>query len=94
MFTMYINASNITPSYTHNISYLVCPGAKLHQRYAATPYEHVHPTPYYLQKDWSHSMQETPNKGPIRHLKKHILKYDKDITTIAAASNHTHQLNL
>ena len=30
-------------------------------------------------------MQETPEKGPIIHLKKHILKYDKrhNSTTIA-----------
>jgi ribonuclease HI len=41
------------------------------------PHEHAHPTPYYLQKDWWHSMQETPDKGPIKHLGKHVLKYDK-----------------
>jgi hypothetical protein len=36
-------------------------------------------TPYncYLQKDWSHSMQETPGKCPIEHLKNHILQFDK-----------------
>jgi hypothetical protein len=47
--------------------------------------ERAHPTPYYLQKDWWHSMQETPYKGPIRHLVKYILKYDKkhNLETIA-----------
>ena len=52
-------------------------GCKLDHRDAVTTYEHAHPTPYYLQKDWWHSMQETPNKGPIRHLGKYVLKNDK-----------------
>jgi hypothetical protein len=37
-------------------------------------------------------MQETPDKGPIRHLSKHILKHDNEhnLTIIA---NQTHQLS-
>ena len=67
-------------------------GRELDHRDAAIPYEHAHPTPYYLQKDWWHSTEETPNKGPIRHLSKHILKHDNEynLTTIA---NQTHQLH-
>ena len=37
----------------------------------------VHSTPYYYQKDWWHSMNETLDKGPIRFLEKHIIKHDK-----------------
>ena len=55
-------------------------GCELEHRDAITTYEHAHPTPYYLQKDWWHSMQETPDKGPIRHLGKYIAKHDKNIT--------------
>jgi hypothetical protein len=46
-------------------------GHELDHRDAVVPYEHAHPTPYYLQKYWWHSVQETPDKGPIRHLSKH-----------------------
>ena len=35
--------------------------------------------PYNYQKDWWHSMNETPNKGPIKFLQKHIIKYDRRI---------------
>ena len=52
-------------------------GCQLDHRDAITTYEHANPTPYYIQKDWWHSMQETPNKGPIRHLGKYVLKHDK-----------------
>ena len=31
-------------------------GRKLDDGDVATPYEHAHPTPYYFQKDWWHSM--------------------------------------
>ena len=37
-------------------------------------------------------MQETPNKGPIRHLGKHILKHDKGLNLTIIASQ-THQLH-
>ena len=59
---------------------------------ASTTHEHAHPTPYYLQKNWWHSMQDTPNKGPIRHLSKYILKHDKKHNSTIMASQ-THQLH-
>jgi hypothetical protein len=65
---------------------------ELDHRDAIATYEHAHPTPYYLQKDWWHSMQETPNKGPIRHRGKYILKYDKK-HNIAIIVTQTHQLH-
>ena len=37
-------------------------------------------------------MQETPNKGPIRHLGKHVLKYDKN-HNLEVIANQTHQLH-
>jgi ribonuclease HI len=40
-------------------------GCGLEHRDVVITYEHAHPIPYYFQKDWWHSMQETPNKGPI-----------------------------
>ena len=67
-------------------------GCTLEHRNAVEIYEHAHPTPYYLQKNWWHSMHETPNKGPIRHLGKYVLKYDnkRNLTNIAS---QTHQLH-
>ena len=59
---------------------------------AATPLEHTHPTSYYFQKDWWHFMRETPDKGPIRHLGKHIVKHDKG-HNLAIIANQTHQLH-
>ena len=44
---------------------------------AMNPHEFAHSTPYYYQKDWWHSMNETPNKGPIRFLEKHLIKHDR-----------------
>ena len=44
---------------------------------AINPHEFAHSTPYYYQKDWWHSMDETPEKDPIRFLEKHIIKHDK-----------------
>ena len=35
-------------------------------------------------------MQETPNKSPIKHLKKHILKYEKR-HKLATIADQTHQ---
>ena len=32
---------------------------------AIYPLEFAHSTPYYYQRDWWHSMSETPDKGPI-----------------------------
>ena len=38
-------------------------------------------------------MQDTPNKGPIRHLEKHILKYDKrhNLATIVDQIQQLHK---
>ena len=44
---------------------------------AVNPHEFAHFTPYFYQKDSWHSMLETPDKGPIRFLKKYIIKYDR-----------------
>ena len=44
---------------------------------AINPQEFAHSTPYYYQKDWWHSMDETPDKGTIRFLEKHIIKHDR-----------------
>jgi ribonuclease HI len=67
-------------------------GCDLSHRDAIAPYEHAHPTPYYLQKGWWHSMQETPDKGPIRHLGKYILKHDQQ-HNLALIATQTHQLH-
>ena len=37
-------------------------------------------------------MEETPNKGPIRHLSKHILKHDNELN-LTIIANQTHQLH-
>ena len=67
-------------------------GHELDHRDATTLHEHAHPTTCYFQKDWWHFMQETPYKGLIRHLGKHIFKHDKghNLTIIA---KQTHQLH-
>ena len=44
---------------------------------AMNPHEFAHSTPYYYQKDWWHSMNETPDKGHIRFLEKHLIKHDR-----------------
>ena len=44
---------------------------------AINPHEFAHSIPYYYQKDWWHSMDETLDKGPIRFLEKYIIKYDR-----------------
>ena len=44
---------------------------------AINPHEFTQSTPYYYQKDWWHSMDETSDKGSIRLLEKHIIKYDR-----------------
>ena len=54
---------------------------------AALPHEFAHSTPYYFQRDWWHSMDETPDKGPIRFLEKHIIKYDKENNLRDIATN-------
>jgi hypothetical protein len=67
-------------------------GCELDYRDVVATYEHAHPTPYYLKKDWWHSLQETPDKGPIRHLGKYVLKYDKR-HNLEIIANQTHQLH-
>jgi hypothetical protein len=52
-------------------------GNGLSHRPPLSDYEHAHSTPYYLDKDWWHSMMQTPYKGPIRHLQAYIDKCDK-----------------
>jgi hypothetical protein len=49
----------------------------LSHRLPLSDYEHAHSTPYYLHKDWWHSMMQTPYKGPIRHLQAYIDKCDR-----------------
>ena len=44
---------------------------------AINPHKFAHSTPYYYQKDWWHSMDETTIKGLIRFLEKHIIKHDR-----------------
>ena len=51
------------------------------------PHKFAHSTPYYYQKDWWHSMDETPDKGPIRFLEKHIIKHDKKHNLEIIATN-------
>ena len=67
-------------------------GCALVHRDAVATHEHAHPTPYYLQKNWWHSMQDTPDKGPIQHLGKYILKNDKKRNPTIMATQ-THQLH-
>jgi hypothetical protein len=67
-------------------------GCELDHSDAITPYEHAHPTPYYLQKGWWHSMQDTPDKGPIRHIGNYIIKQDKKYN-LALIATQTHQLH-
>ena len=67
-------------------------GCTLEHKDAVETYEHAHPTPYYLQKHWWHSMQDTPNKGSIRHLGKYILKYDNN-HNLTIMAFQTHQLH-
>ena len=52
-------------------------GKEKEHTHAINPHKFAHSTPYYYQKDWWHSMDETPNKGPIRFLEKYIIKHDR-----------------
>ena len=56
---------------------------------AISPHEFAHSTPYYYQKTWWHSMEETPDKGPIRFLEKHIIKHDKKYNLEVIATGFT-----
>jgi hypothetical protein len=48
----------------------------LSHRPPISDYEHAHSTPYYIYKDWWHSMMQTPYKGPIQNLQGYIDKCD------------------
>jgi hypothetical protein len=52
-------------------------GTKLPHKTPLHSYEKAHSTPYYFHKDWYYSMDQTPNKGPIWHLQRYLIKYDK-----------------
>ena len=52
-------------------------GREKEQINATNPHKFAHSTAYYYQKDWWHSMDETPDKGPIRFLEKHIIKHNR-----------------
>jgi hypothetical protein len=54
---------------------------------ASQPYEHAHTLPHYYQrKEWP-SMDETPDKGPIRFLAKYLKKHDLDNYLTEIANN-------
>jgi hypothetical protein len=53
-------------------------GNLLSHRDPHADYEHAHPTPYYLHKDDWPSMDDTPYKGPIRHLQPYLQKFDTE----------------
>ena len=63
-------------------------GLELEHRIAIHPYEHAHATPYYYQKDVWASMEDVPDKGPVRFLEKQIKKYDRE-TNIALMATQT-----
>jgi ribonuclease HI len=63
-------------------------GLQLEHKIAKHPYEHAHATPYYYQKDVWASMEEVPDKGPVRFLEKQIKKYDRE-TNIAVMAAQT-----
>jgi hypothetical protein len=52
-------------------------GNDLSHRPPISDYEHAHSTPYYLHKNWWHSMTQTPYKGPVQHLQAYIDKCDR-----------------
>lgn len=54
---------------------------------ASLPHELAYSTPYYFHKDWWPSMDATPDKGPIRFLEKHLIKYDHDNNLTEIAHN-------
>jgi hypothetical protein len=53
-------------------------GLELEHKIAIHPFEHAHATPYYYPKDVWASMEEVPDKGPVRFLEKQIIKYDRE----------------
>jgi len=63
-------------------------GLELEHKIATHPYEHAHTTPYYYQKDIWASLDDVPNKGPVRFLEKQIIKYDRE-TNLAIMATQT-----
>jgi hypothetical protein len=63
-------------------------GLELEHRIASHSHEHAHATPYYYQKDVWASMEEVPDKGPVRFLEKQIKKYDRE-TNLAVMATQT-----
>jgi hypothetical protein len=53
-------------------------GLELEHRIVTHSYEHAHTTPYYYQKDVWASMEDVPDKSPVRFLEKQIKKYDRE----------------
>jgi hypothetical protein len=53
-------------------------GNKLPDKSPIHPYERAHPTPYYFHRDNWPSMDQTPDKEPIRHLQPCLQKYEKE----------------
>jgi ribonuclease HI len=51
-------------------------GNKLPDRSPLHPYEKAHPIPYYFHRNHWPSMEETPEKGPIRHLQPYLQKHE------------------
>ena len=62
-------------------------GKKKEHTDAINPHEFAHSTPYYYQRDWWHSMEETPDKGPIRFLEIHIIKHHRKHNLEIIATN-------
>ena len=46
---------------------------------ASQPHKFAHSTPYYYQRDNWLSMGTTPDKGLVRFLEKHLIKYHKNV---------------
>jgi ribonuclease HI len=64
-------------------------GLELEHIIATHPYEHAHATPYYYQKDIWASMEDVPDKGPVRFLEKQIKKYDREMNLATMAATQT-----
>jgi hypothetical protein len=62
-------------------------GLTLPHRTPLHPYEHAHSTPYYFHRDTWFSMDQTPDKGPIRHLQSYLIKYDRTESLDCIAHN-------
>jgi hypothetical protein len=52
-------------------------GTMIPHRHSLHSYEKAYSTPYYFHRDCWHSMDQTLDKGPIRHLQPYLIKYNK-----------------